>query len=70
MRNHLTPDGGSDAVLIYALEALIRARATLDTVFNDDAKDLRDPSRKPFLRRQYQELGTAIDEIQRARSLR
>ena len=71
MRNHLIPNNnGSDAALTYAVEILIRARATLDTVFHDDPKDLRDPSRKPFLRRQYEELGFAIDEIKRAQSTR
>lgn len=65
MRNHLNPNGGTDAALNFAIESLIRARATLDTVFQDDPKDLSDPSRKPFLRRQYEELGLAIIEIRR-----
>lgn len=66
MANQLEP--GTDAAIVYALEILIRVRATLDTVFHDHPKDLADPSRKPYLRQQYQDVSTAIAELQRSRS--
>lgn len=68
MRNHLMPNSGTDAAILYAVEVLIRVRATLDTVFHDHPKDIADPSRKPYLRQQYKDVGLAIAELQRSRS--
>lgn len=66
MANHLEP--AAEAAIVYAVEVLIRVRATLDTVFHDHPKDLADPSRKPYLRQQYKEIGAAIAELQRSRA--
>ena len=69
MRNHLMPNSGTDAAISYAVEILIRMQATLDTVFHDHPKDLADPSRKPYLRQQFKDVGNAIAELQRMRSV-